>query len=203
MSKTKEHAAKGVAAQKAAPKMTNEIAPELKGEGFKIANPEIFFWKPYDGEVLPGQALELDKVNVLRGIIIDRQQRPEDLKDDGRDGPRYYFRVAVTADCVLYTHEGEAVQASHGIFAWVDERHDLQSLALYLPRRKDGTHELSSPIVEVTEVILTPQRKIKLRKRAQGMWKIQVLNRSIAAAAAGVPLLAPPVESEVETTPLD
>jgi len=184
-----------------APVRTNEIAPDLKAEGFTIANPEELFWKCSDPEtpIKLGADLAPGVANVLRGIVLGREMRQADPEDDGRERDQYYYHVVLTAPAILYGRRAAdgsspAHQCAAGFMAWVDERWDLQRMIHMLPKR-----DASGKIVSVTEAILTPLRKVAAAKGSR--WEIRLMSRPVPVEKVEVPLLDMPAVGALPTAP--
>ena len=149
---------------------------QAKAEGFQTVAPaELNYYKVQDKD---------GNMHELRGIPLKRKPRPD-------NGDSYYYIFGVTADCVLYDREGNAVPTEGGpeSYAWVDERHDLLWLQEYLPKKAEGQNGQWG-IVQCCEVIIRPKKKIKVGGN-RTMWTFEKLARIVKPDNKTMPMLAP------------
>lgn len=164
------------------------LAAEFEKEGAGRVNPDIYWHK---------MALDKngEKLNPIKGYLMERRQRP--MREDD-DGPSFYYVLCLTAPCYLWDGESDdpiycdpkAQPDGKRFFAWVDERWTLQSLVSYLPKVVQTPGGVSH-VAAVNEVLIVPLGQKKL-KGGRSVWKAEVYAKEMAATAKpDIPLIAP------------
>lgn len=135
-------------------------------------NPEFFFYKPSFTEVV-GKDEVIRKVDIC-GVVLARLRRiaktPQELSDEARRGPMFYYVLTLTAPVFLFDHDKKGALRPRGTIVWLDERHNFKSLRSMLPKVDPATGN----VLEYVEVGIQPIGKVSTSS-GNNVWKFSVL----------------------------
>lgn len=142
--------------------------------------------------------IEVDgRPNPICGVLLRREER--DTREAGGEIKKStVYIIANTLPAVVKDpnsqEDGAVITIEPGGYVLLFERFGIRKLSEYLPTLYRDPATGRSSVVQASEVVIEPTRKIKLAG-GKSMWRIEVHAATIAPSEAGVKLLAMPTTS--------